>query len=259
MSMNVNNVNTRVVTPTTFGAMAAAEVEPKATVAPLLGGASLTVAETGDVEKLAALLLEQTNRAREEAATGHLKAVSDDDVLKKLYESASLHEIIIYTTMSAVSKDISSLKSSLKTAEASLSKAGALADNAQQAYNQALANGSENVEALRVQLQNALVAKAAAQTEVTSLKTQIAAREGNLDALVGTLGGEGYRRLAEALMEGADDLQDLKLLEDETEDKEGVGNYPLDERSVVSIIRDSLRRLDGDLLDSLATRREAMV
>ncbi len=198
--MNVTSVNTPgAITPAAIQAALKGEsVTPKADLPGLLKGSSVTVTSAGnsDLEKLAALLLEESNKARREAQTEQMKTLSSG-VLERLREK----NMAAYTVLNSVANQIKALESQ---------------------------GGDAN-------------------------KDKIAELEKTLDKLVSSLDGESYR----LLMEGAQDVGNTQLLEEEEEEK--VGNIPLDERSVDAIIRDSLRRLDGDLLDSLETRRESLV
>ncbi len=208
--MNVTGVNSSgAVTSLEFqAALKEANLKSAGTPPSLLRGASLTVSETSDIEKLAALLLEETNKSRKNSQTSQMQVLSSG-VLDKLREK----NLMGYVLISSVANQIKALKEQL----------------------------------------------AAGTGDTNAIKTQIAEKEKVLDTLVSNLDGESYRALVESLLESAPELSDTAPLEDESEDDVGVGNIPLDERSVASIIRDSLRRLDGDLVDSLETRREAHV
>ena len=84
---------------TTVGEMAAAalsgaQVTPKADPQPVLGGSPLTVSSAGgsaDLDKLAALLLEQTNRERENSLMTHLAGITTlfSDIIENAAEANS--------------------------------------------------------------------------------------------------------------------------------------------------------------------------
>ncbi len=101
---------------------------------------------------------------------------------------------------------------------------------------------------------------AARETEA-ALEARVIALEDEIVELAENLDVESYRLLSDALKaieihpHHIDPLEDPR---DEKEQKEG-GTVPLSERSPLEIIRDSLRRQAGDILDSQETRRENIV
>ena len=288
---------------TTVGEMAAAalsgaQVTPKADPQPVLGGSPLTVSSAGgsaDLDKLAALLLEQTNRARENSLLTHLAGITTlvsavnanaaeanretfealDSLAGELKQAEKDLEKA-ETDLEKAEGNLEQAESALEQAEAAEAKARAARDAAQQAVNDAAdADAKEKAEAeleraeaaltraqsatdgARASVRAARGAVGAAQTALEERGAALDALEERAAGLVANLDTEGTQALTEAMRLLADELANATPLEEQERDpNEAVAR---DERSPAAIIRDALRRQAGDLVDSLETRRETLV
>ncbi len=228
--------------------------------APILGGKSVTITRTStDIEKLAALLLTQTNKAREDALLGQMQALTNAGVFEKLHSQATASNDRVFTDMETLSKEIDALEKQLPGLEKAVDEAKKTRDAAEKAYEDAVASNAENKDELYTAYLEADTAYKAASKKLSDQKSTIIAKDKELSKLLQSLDVEGFRMLTEALGIDFSELNHTTPLQDETENREKVGNIPLSERSPVSIIREALRQLAGDFQDNLALRREEHV
>ncbi len=229
--------------------------------APILGGKSLSVTQVPeDIAKLAALLLSQTNEAREDALLGTLRALSSAGVFEQLHANATAANDKVYTQLETLAQEKIDLEAQLPAKKKAANDAKAALDAAQEAFDSLPKDASEeDIKAAKEKLSDAKTANTNAQDALNDLKEAIAAKETAMHLALMGLDTEGYRQLADTLGIDFSDLYHTTPLQDVTEGDPGVGNIPLTERSPVSIIRESLRNLAGDFTDNLATRREQHV
>ncbi len=293
MEINVNTSNISPIVPSVVDATAPNEIAaPKVLPDPILGSQSLTVSyTTPDIGKLAAQLLAETNQAREESIIGQLKALSESGIFEKLHAEATEENDRVYTGMEELSKEMAKIENeqlpaaekAAKNAAMELADATKAKDDAQQALDNAQANldalkasdtvTEEQLAAAEQAVEKAqdaydtatstydaaVAADSAAKKTVDDLKAQLETLDQQMGDLLASLDTEGFRMLAEAFAIDFSELNHTTPLEDTRDGDEPVGNIPLSERSPLSIIRESLRRLAGDMVDSLAMRREQHV
>ncbi len=311
MDMTISMVKPASVNTLVEAALNGARVTPAAAPMPVLTGEAVTVQEpasstTTDIEKLAAQLLQESNKAREESLLSHLKSLSENDVFEKLLANVNEEAKAAFTQMETKADELAQVESELEKAkentgnaqrdladaQENLDQAGrALTDaqgtkNAAEARLQALENipdaSPEDIDAAKQELSDAERALSAAQNDKTraqdaldragtafnaaaeneaALEARVIALENEIVELAEGLDIESYRLLSDALKAIEIHPHHIDSLEDpraEKERKDG-GTVPLQERSPLEIIRDSLRRQTGDILDSQETRRENIV
>lgn len=277
MDIRIDTANIASVGEMAAAALAGAQVTPKADPQPVLGGSPLTVSSadgSADLDKLAALLLEQTNRARENSLLTHLAGIAT--MVSAINANAAEANRETFEALDSLAGELKQAETALEQAEAAEAKARAARDAAQQAVNAAAdADAKEKAEAELERAEAALTqaqsatdgaraSERAARGAVGSAQTALAERGAALDALeeravglVADLDAEGTQALTEAMRLLADELSHAAPLEEKERDpNEAVAR---DERSPAAIIRDALRRQAGDLIDSLETRRETLV
>ncbi len=280
--MDINTVNSA--SPGSLSALVNAaldgqSVTPRAMPAPVLSGDSVTVtasSRTTDVEKLAALLLQEANEAREDSILSHLKALSENGVFEALCDQVNGAAREAFERLDEISAEASETENALEGAKKEKAQAEADLKTAQQekstadqtlaslkadpnASEEAIQAAQKDVSDAAKQVARAEAAVAAAEDKIAKLNARLNEQNAEITKIAGNLDTNGYRLLMEALNINAEIMEHhVNPLENgaQQEEVERGGNVPLSERSPLAIIRDALRRQEGDMRDTLETRRE---
>ncbi len=281
--MDINNINSSGVNSLSALVNAALDgqsVTPRMTSTSLLGGDSVTVSassNTTDVEKLAALLLQEANEAREDSLLSRMKALSEHGIFEARCEEANGEAKDKLSELDKASNEAGRLEKALgeantakSDAEADLRTAEAAKRAAEQALNRLSPNASKKekdaakkaVEDAKEDVTIASNALKDANDNVTDLTNKLNDQNAKVSELAAGLDMESYRLLLETLnLHSEISEHHLNPLEDKSDEEEVAqgGNVPQSERSPLDIIRDALRRSNGEFLNTLETRRENIV
>ncbi len=280
--MDINNINSaraNSINSLVNAALDGENVTPRTTPSPILGGDSVTVTAssgTSDIEKLAALLLQESNKAHEDSLLSRLKSLSENGLFDALLEQVNGKAKGILTEMDQVSTDSETTEANLETAKNDKVTAETTLQAAKEAKKQAEQNlasvkadedaSADDIAAAEKAVNDAATEVSKAETalknienKINRLTKQLNDQNAEIVELAGELDLKSYRLLMDVLKLDSE-LRNYQLntMEDSSdkEDVERGGNVPLSERSPLAIIRDALRRGDGEFLNTLETRRE---
>lgn len=240
----------------------------------ILGSASLKVTNRpADLDKLAALLINESEQARYNSIIGVL--LNAFDVVKNINEEAAaddektLEEIETVTKekdgvdrkLSEAEKRLTQAESDVRRAENALEGAREKLDRFMATYDPSNADGAAEkaelekaVASAQADLNSAVSSRNAARSERDGYANQSSRLSDRRDALCGDLSDESHRALVSALKLGIDDFNHLFAPFAE-EEAEAAGSKPLSDMTVSELIQFVTDR-QNEMRDDIESKRE---
>ncbi len=227
MDINVNNLNLSSISGIANAALSGVSLTPKAVPASLLKGEGVTVSEssstTSDVEKLAALLLQEANKAREKSLVSRFSSLGD----------------VLEHFQGQISEDMQARYAEMDKASAEVEKA----ENEKAAAEMRLDQAKSDLETAKNERDSAISVRDAAKAEVAEARKELdsltqGAEESDVDFAARKATAESELKSAEAALAKAE------------------GKVTAAEDSV-SKLKDSISKLETTIANAEKTIKEA--